>query len=176
MTARDERLYRLFFALWPSDALRAEIERETRDAVDGSGGRRIPVENLHLTAVFLGAIAESRITDVFDCAADIQPERCEIALSQIVWWRRQALLCLEPLQSSDALNRSVEALRSALREGGFRIEDQRFRAHVTLARAVRREPALKTIKEVRWQVDRIELIESRTSPRGSVYSVLHRSP
>jgi len=49
---------RLFFALWPDEATREQLAHITRKAVRGSGGRPIPVENLHSTLVFLGSVPE----------------------------------------------------------------------------------------------------------------------
>jgi 2'-5' RNA ligase len=41
-----------------------------------------------------------------------------------------------------------------------------------LARDVRRDHAFKPIRELRWQVQKIELVESQTKATGSIYTIL----
>jgi 2'-5' RNA ligase len=172
MNRSAERTRRLFLALWPPDELRRAIEHETRHAARHSGGRVISRENLHITLVFLGSVPNARLSDVVACihATAIQP--FELILGELKWWQRQELLCLEPLAGVDALNELVERLRAALRSKSFEVEHRTFRPHLTLARDVRRDHESKPIRELHWQVERIELVESQTLPSGAVYSVL----
>ena len=180
---------RLFFALWPSDDLRHQIEHETRKAVRHCGGRAIPAANLHITLAFLGSVPESKLADAIACARAIIVQPFDLILGELQWWERQQLLCLEPVAGVDALQELVGRLQDALRAKGFVVERRPFRAHVTLAREVRppgmvgmpgtqeqfsarREHEFKPIKQLRWQVQRIELVESHTLPTGSVYIVL----
>lgn len=175
----SEPARRLFFALWPTDELRRRIEHETRHAARHSGGRTIPADNLHITLAFLGAVGESRLPDVLACGRTIDVRPFEFALGKLRWWPRQERLCLEPgdepgndHESAHALAELVGRLRAALHASGFEVERRPFRAHVTLARDVRREHEFKPIRELRWQVERIDLIESHTGSRGSRYEVL----
>lgn len=55
---------RVFFSLWPEDALRGEILRGIGDFVSASGGRAVPAANLHVTLLFLGSVEESRIAEL----------------------------------------------------------------------------------------------------------------
>jgi RNA 2',3'-cyclic 3'-phosphodiesterase len=168
----NERTRRLFFALWPSDDLRRQIEHETRKAARHSGGRAIPAANLHITLAFLGSTPESKLLDAIACAKATTLQPFELALGDLKWWERQQLLCLEPTAGVDALLELVGKLQGALRAKGFTVEHRSFRPHITLAREVRREHEFKPIKQLRWQVQRIELVESQTLRTGSVYSVL----
>lgn len=168
----SESTRRLFFALWPSDELRQQIEHETRKAARHSGGRVIPAANLHITLAFLGSTAESKLPDAIACAKETPVQPFELVLGEIKWWERQQLLCLEPTSGVEALQELVGRLQRALRAKGFAVERRPFRPHLTLARDVRRAHDFKPIKQLRWQVQRIDLVESRTLPTGSVYSVL----
>jgi 2'-5' RNA ligase len=58
---------RLFFALWPSDAVRARLAQEAQS--HAGLGRAIPVRNLHITLVFLGGVQEERVVEVLQAAA-----------------------------------------------------------------------------------------------------------
>jgi RNA 2',3'-cyclic 3'-phosphodiesterase len=184
-----ERTRRLFFALWPSDELRHQIEHETHKAARRSGGRVIPGANLHITLAFLGAVPESKLADAIACAQATIVQPFDLVLGELKWWERQQLLCLEPTSGQDAMQALVGRLQEALRAKGFAVERRPFRAHVTLAREVRpprtvgmpgtqeqfsarRVHEFKPIRQLRWQVQRIELVESRTLPTGSAYSLL----
>jgi 2'-5' RNA ligase len=163
---------RLFFALWPSDELRQQIEHETRKAARHSGGRVIPAANLHITLAFLGSTPESKLPDAIACARETAVGPFELTLGNLQWWERQQLLCLESTAGVEALQDLVGRLQSSLRTKGFAIEGRPFRPHVTLAREVLREHEFKPIKQLCWQVRGIELVESRTLPAGSEYTVL----
>ena len=168
----SERARRLFFALWPSDELRQQIEHETRNPARLSGGRTIPAANLHITLAFLGSVSEAKIEDAKRSgnAAAVQP--FELILGELTWWERQQLLCLEPTEGAEALQDLAGRLHTELRARGFMVELRPFRAHVTVAREVVRAHDFKLINQLRWQVNRLELVESRTLPSGSVYTVL----
>ena len=50
---------RLFFALWPDEAVRTQIVRATREPVRVSGGRPVRKDRLHVTVAFLGGLTEA---------------------------------------------------------------------------------------------------------------------
>jgi 2'-5' RNA ligase len=180
---------RLFFALWPSDELRHDIEHETRHASHHSGGRVIPARNFHITLAFLGSVSDSRVAELQRCALATEVQPFELVLQIINWWEQQELLCLEPIAGADALSEWAGRLHSALRKSGFAIERRPFRPHLTLARdvrppgmvealetqerfSVRSEHAIKPIKALHWEVQRMELVESQPAQHGSVYTAL----
>jgi 2'-5' RNA ligase len=167
-----ESVRRLFFALWPSDTLRDQIEHETRHASHHSGGRVIPASNFHITLAFLGSVPDSRIPELQRCALATELQPFELVLQSINWWEQQELLCLEPVAGADALIEWVSRLHKPLRVGGFAIEHRPFRPHLTLARDVTRNHVIKPIKALHWKVERMELVESQPAQRGSVYTVL----
>lgn len=166
------RMRRLFLALWPSAELRKAMVQESQDIVLGAGGQPIPAENLHLTLAFLGAVADPRCKEILESLRETKLPTVDLTLDRIAWWPRQEIICFEPAAPPEALSQSVDQLHAALREQGFSIERRAFRPHVTLARDVRRERAAKSVRPLRWQVGRFELIESRPSIHGSIYTVL----
>jgi 2'-5' RNA ligase len=168
----NERTRRLFVALWPSDELRHDIEHETRFAARHSGGRVVPARNFHITLAFLGAVPESRVIDSIECVTTTKVAPFELILGDLNWWERQELLCLEPQSGGEALTELVGRLQRALRGKGYAVEHRPYRPHVTLARDVRRDHAFKPIRELRWQVQRMELVESQTAATGSIYTIV----
>ena len=176
MSEPEEPTRRLFFALWPADALRDRIEHETRHATRHSGGRVIPARNLHITLAFLGSTPESRVADALLCQRETRVRPFELVLGELRWWERQELLCLEPSESADngaaPLSELAGQLHKALRARGFTIEPRPFRAHMTLARDVRRAHEFKPVKQLRWLVDGVALVQSQTLAKGPEYSVV----
>jgi 2'-5' RNA ligase len=47
---------RLFFALWPDEALRLHLQEAATTIPTEAGGRRVPGANLHLTLHFIGNV------------------------------------------------------------------------------------------------------------------------
>jgi 2'-5' RNA ligase len=163
---------RLFVALWPTDQLRHDIEHETRFAAHHSGGRVTPARNFHITLAFLGSVPEPRVVDAMTCVTTIVIAPFELTLGSLNWWERQELLCLEPHAGVGALVELVTRLQRELRGKGFALEHRPFHPHLTLARDVRREHAFKPIRELRWQVHRMELVASQNVATASVYTIL----
>jgi len=169
--------HRLFFALWPADALRNSISetaaRLERELVPG--GRRLDAARHHLTLQFLGdfdpfpqtlvagacaAAAEVRLPPfalVLDCAGSFRGSN--------VWWlgTRASPAGLQALWSSlgDALDcHGVPTRPSAA-----------FSPHVTIQRNVRRHIAATPIEPLPWPVHDFVLMDSQS---GQPYRIIAR--
>jgi 2'-5' RNA ligase len=166
---------RLFFALWPTDAVRAQLAAEVQ--AHAALGRAIAARNLHVTAVFLGAVPAERIERVRESAQSAQKltlgGKFILHLERIEFWRRSNLICLTAEHAPPQLLSIVDALRAGLRERGFDLRDhETFRPHVTLVRDVARGPAATGVAPVQWLVESFALIESQVGQRGSEYTLL----
>jgi RNA 2',3'-cyclic 3'-phosphodiesterase len=169
MPSRQNR--RLFFALWPPDAIRQRLAAEV--AAHAALGRPIPARNLHVTVVFLGAVPAARVAQVLEVAKLTLGVNFMLHLEQVEFWRRSNLLCLTAQRTPPELSALVERLRAALRERGFdRGEHERFRPHVTLVRDVARGAAAADVAPLQWPVESFALVESQVGQRGSEYTVL----
>jgi 2'-5' RNA ligase len=167
---------RLFFALWPTDAVRARLAEQVRS--HAALGRPIAERNLHVTAVFLGAVPEERVASVREVAQSTQKltfaGKFMLHLERVEFWRRSSLICLTAERAPPQLLSIVDGLRAGLRERGFELrdDDDKFRPHVTLVRDVARAPAASGVAPVQWPVESFALVESKVGQRGSEYSVL----
>lgn len=167
---------RLFFALWPADAERAELTRATEPALAGLRGRIVPAENHHLTLAFLGSVPEGRVEEVRGIGREVARgmpggSRIDAELERLEHWRKPEIVVAE----ADAPPLAValaQALKDALTTAGFAPDLKPFRAHVTLARKVSRASPGLRMDSVRWSFDSLALVESRTPPPGSLYSVV----
>ena len=170
---------RLFFALWPTDEVRARLAAEAQACA--ALGRVIAACNLHVTAVFLGAVPEERVERVRETAQSAQKltfgGKFMLHLDRIEFWRRSSLICLTAERAPPELLSTVDGLRAGLRERGFELRDHdTFRPHVTLVRDVARGPAAAGAAPVQWLVESFALVESKVGQRGSEYTVLEEWP
>jgi 2'-5' RNA ligase len=174
---------RLFFALWPDEAVRAAFFHATRKAARASGGRPVPSPNLHATLLFLGSVVESRVPDLMTIgvrvAATSGTQAGQLVFDRIEFWDKARVL----VATASAAYASVSALSDILQEqnlkssGSVRFDITRaFRPHVTLARKVHRPPRFMEMEAVTWSFADFALVESKTLPEGSVYTVLERFP
>jgi 2'-5' RNA ligase len=187
----SEPTLRVFFALWPDEAVRAELAHATQKAARGSGGRPVPSENLHATLLFLGSVAESRVADLVGVAARAA-SAAEVGASiesgatpdflfdRVELWTKAHVLVATTSATVSPAHTLAQALANVLqRETAalrFTPDLKSFRAHVTLARKVVRVSRALEMRPVRWSLDGFALVQSRTEPEGSVYTVLGRFP
>jgi RNA 2',3'-cyclic 3'-phosphodiesterase len=166
---------RLFFALWPTDAIRAQLAAAAQAYAEL--GRAIAARNLHVTVAFLGAVHEERLDHVVEIARATQKLTLDgkfiLHLDRLEFWRRSSLVALTATRTPPELLKIVDGLRAGLRERGFQLQDHdTFRPHVTLVRDVARGPAAAAVTPVQWPVESFALVESQVGQRGSQYSVL----
>jgi 2'-5' RNA ligase len=168
---------RLFFALWPSDEFRAELVSATQPIARDSGGRVIPPENLHVTLLFLGQVAQARfeaVQQVGDASANAPAFELSFDRSEV--WGRANLLALTTSSTPPQASRLAEKLRDALRDEVSQTNEHEFRPHITLARDLSRRRRPEPIKPLLMKVNDFVLVQSRPGPSGSQYSVVARWP
>ena len=167
---------RLFFALWPDEALRDAIYKGSRGAVEMSGGRPVPRDNLHITLAFLGGISDAAAEQAAAAADEVLEGSFEFALdefgcwptSQVVWYG-----CSTP----PAMTRSLALkLRERLQARSLRPDANKFVPHVTLARWVHKAGPFMPATRIPWQVREFALIRSETHSSGVEYTPLARWP
>jgi 2'-5' RNA ligase len=165
---------RLFFALWPSDAVKGEFAR-WGDALNQScGGRVARRENIHLTLVFLGDVALDRLEELksLACKLKISPFGLSFVGTREV--RKKRLVWTAPLETPAPLIELVSRLEQALKESGFVFDARPYSPHLTLIRKTRRSPEPYALSPVDWQVRDFVLVRSQLGSSGSNYEVIGR--
>ena len=170
--ARPERMHRLFFALWPSDAVRSSLAPRIRALQPHGVGRRQRPDQWHLTLEFLGPLPAARMADARTAADAVRGTACELRLDAVEYWRRPEVLCLVARETPPLLTDLVRQLRDALALRGFQPESRPFRAHLTLARKVQHPVTVGPFEPLPWPVEAFALVESVTDRAGSVYTPL----
>ena len=163
---------RLFFALWPGVSLRDSLAAWARDHAP-AGARPVPPDNLHLTLAFLGTLPEERLSAVHAAGAAVRGGTVSFDLAYIEYWARPRLLCAVPAAGSETCVELVAALRESLTRHRLPVESRPFKAHVTLARKVRKPFQDYDLGPVpTWLSDRLALVVSEGSRSGVRYREL----
>jgi 2'-5' RNA ligase len=163
--------HRLFFALWPDEALRQQFEEGTRAAVTESGGRRIPPRNYHITLLFMGNVGREGLDRAHAVAAALSAPAFELRLDHIHSPARARVMWLGTQQPPPALAMLVRALHSSGLASGI---EHRFKPHLTLVRDPIHQPRTLTIEPVVWPVWDFVLVRSQLGATGSEYTVIGR--
>jgi 2'-5' RNA ligase len=174
----DGSARRLFFALWPEPATLTRLTGVLRELAPPGVGRPQRGDQLHLTLEFLGSVPEARVRDALEAgrAAAAGARPFEFVLDSAEHWRRPQVLCLAASATPEPLDHLVRILRVELAARGFEPDRRSFRAHLTLARKVRRELPASVVEPVTWPATELSLVESTTLPSGSRYTRLATWP
>jgi len=173
---REKKDIRLFFALWPDEALRQRLQEAAMTFPVAAGGRRVPGTNLHLTLHFIGNIyfeqmdclktaARSVSTPGFDLTLDVQGY---FKKPQVAW-----LGCDNPPAALDDLHRQ---LGSRLQACDFKPEARPYHPHVTVARKPGSIAADACFAPIEWRVTEFALIEVRAVENGVQYRAVETYP
>jgi len=163
---------RLFFALWPDDAVRARLARWTSELRAACGGRPTRPENLHLTLAFLGSIDDARVAEVERAAAEVAPRAASLVLDQPGYWKHNRIAWAGASVVPPELGALVADLRGALLRAGVGFDGKGFVSHVTLLRDAREPRTMPALEPIGWKLDGFALVRSVTLPQGSRYEVL----
>lgn len=166
----DRFVERLFLALWPNTAARTALET-LRASLAGIEGRLTPQSHLHITLAFLGATNIEQRRCVEHACADIAAEPIEIRLERMRYRTRGGIVWIEPVVTPPALTDFVRALEAGLKTCGIALAPRPYRAHVTLARDVRRLSAPLLPVPVGWTAETFCLVKSVPAPGGSRYTI-----
>jgi 2'-5' RNA ligase len=165
---------RLFFALNPSPVVRQQLDA-VRLQMGIVGARPVPVENLHVTLVFLGQVESSRIESLLGLMTRLDPPGCELVIDRSGWFRRPRagwIGCSDVPAQALAFQ---QALENGVQKLGFSLDAQPWKPHVTVYRKMRMAPAIVPFKPIRWQLDSYNLMASEQRPGGVQYRSLgHR--
>jgi len=167
---------RLFFGLWPTEALRQQIGAVIGPILDGRKARPIPLPNLHLTLAFLGSVSATTFADVVDAANQIDGEAFSFAVDHLEIWRRAHVACLTIEPTPPPLAVLVERLRFSLLARKVAADQKEFKAHVTIARDWHDQAVDERVGPFVWNADEFVLVESRATRAGSEYTILERWP
>ncbi len=164
---------RLFVALWPDDAVRTALQALVASLGD-IDARVIPARNLHLTLAFLGNVDAMRRHCVERACDAIRARELVLPLERVRSRARGGVLWIEPAAVPPVLTDLVGELRLSLGRCQFEPETRPYRAHVTLARAMRRRAAPVSPAPILWRVKEFCLVKSVLESSGARYEIQRR--
>lgn len=174
-------LHRLFFALWPDDALRPHIAATAASVVSehAPGGRPLKPDRYHVTLQFLGdfrPLPTSLVEDAKAAAAAVRSPAFELSLDEVGSFRGANVWWLGSKHSPDGLRALFDALGRSLAQHRVPVKSSAsFVPHLTVQRDVRRFIAPTPVPPLPWPVREFVLIDSQPG-RGTPYEVIGRWP
>ena len=164
---------RLFFALWPDDALRARLAAEAERLAPHCGGYPLPAENMHITLAFLGSVDASRLEALVDLTRAWPALNGEWTLDRLDHFPNPRIVWAGSQAPSPSLLTLHAELWRALSQHGFTAPQRDFTPHVSLVRqADRAAPQSRLPTPLRWRFDHLVLVESQLGDSGSRYRTL----
>ena len=179
---------RTFVAVPVSDEVRVRVA-EVEDKLRGVGAdvKWVAPENIHLTVKFLGNVEVSVIEDLSaGLRAALTGLSCFGAIlagmgtfpegrryPRVVW--------MGITEGNDRLRDLASKVDHACSALGFEMEERPFRPHLTIGRVRRGSGALVELADevgalefnpLKLDVDRVNLMRSKLSPKGPTYTVL----
>jgi RNA 2',3'-cyclic 3'-phosphodiesterase len=149
--------------------------------------RPVPPENLHLTLVFLGDVAEPRLDDVDLAFGQLRAPGFELALAGLgMFGGSRPRAVYADARDSAPLRHLQAKVETAARGAGLDLPARRFVPHVTLARLPERLAGLGRLQQEvamrsgyaapRFIVEDFRLYRSRLAASGASYEELARYP
>jgi len=183
--------FRTFLALDLEDSI-LDALREVARQLDSPDARLrwVARDNLHVTLHFLGDVADEAISGVCDAVADAAGRVAAFDFDV------RGIACMPPrgrvrmiwanvLDRDGRMGVLHELLRAALVRLGMRVEDRRFRPHITLGRvrSIRDPQALRDAARAhrdedfgRQRAGELVAYASELTPDGPIYTPLCRAP
>ncbi|TCJ15165.1 RNA 2',3'-cyclic phosphodiesterase [Parasulfuritortus cantonensis] len=175
---------RLFLALWPDAALRGQLAAQGRRLQQALGGRLTRPETIHLTLVFIGNLARTRLPELMAGLAGIEAAAVRMELDHAECWRHNHVAFVAPRRTPASLQELVGKLEAALTAAAIPFDRRPYRAHVTLVRRADCEkanpaqgrvsdtPEWGVFRPLTWSAGQFVLVESVPTPIGVRYDVL----
>lgn len=138
-----------------------------------SSGRKIPVQNYHLTLAFLGDADEGALQKLSEIFDNFNHSALTIQLNKVGYWSHTDVLYL----GSDFVDSSLQSLHEKCRQAANRIgargSAKRYEPHITLARKLLIPPPPPLVEpDFSFVATSLELWSSVRESKGASYSTL----
>ena len=180
-SASSGDVHRLFFALWPDDAVRAQMADAAHRlrAQYAPRGRWLGEHRYHLTLQFLGDsdhLRQDLADDARKAAASVRSAAFDLSLDRAGSFRGSKVWWLGCERTPDGLQGLWDALGLALAKERVRLRaSHALTPHVTLLRDATATLPDTPIEPVAWPVREFVLIHSQLGSRNA-YDVMQRWP
>ncbi|MGD7034172.1 RNA 2',3'-cyclic phosphodiesterase [Methylotuvimicrobium buryatense] len=164
---------RLFFALWPDEAVRSKCEELARRLLK-TGDRSVNPGNLHVTLVFLGAVNDVFESAMVQAVGEMKKlEPVTIHFDELSFWRKPGIICLTSSNPDDKAMILAESLSAMVSSLDHPIDGRAYRPHVTLIRKAKQSFQTE-FEPIIWHSNTFCLVESCSAPGGVDYRVIRQ--
>ena len=136
-----EETARFFFAIWPDAAAQKRLAELAEQLEAVCDGRKVRVENIHLTLVFLGEVSVDRLDALCQTANEVRGagvQTFDFAVEEVRYWKHNRIAYAGTAKVPQGLLDLVNALQSALSAAEFLFDQQAsYVPHITLVRKAR---------------------------------------
>ena len=167
---------RLFFALWPDEAVREQFMQWARLLHETCGGSITRPDNLHITLAFVGNVAVSRLDELKLLAAKLSGSAFNLSFTAPGYWGHNRIAWVAPDETPQALGDLVKTLARSLQIAGFSFDERTYAPHLTLLRKARWDPPVRPLKNINWEISEFALLRSNQTERGAEHEVIGRWP
>lgn len=173
----DRATARVFFALWPTAAERAQLAAWHAPLKRLCGGRATRGETLHATLVFIGNVELSGLEALQLAAQEVSGEGFELCFDEARYWGHNHIVYAAPRHMPQQLAQLVDALVQRLTAHRFRFDSRTYQPHVTLLRNAHWcDTPLPAMQPTSWQIRDFALVQTAPHDGLADYRVLARFP
>lgn len=159
---------RLFIAINFDEQIKSNIDNIIKKIRNyATQGRFVNKEHMHLTLEFLGEIPRERVKDITSAMEALDFAPFILSLSSIGFFKgRDGHIYWLGIKKNNDLIDMQKELHNLLLERGFKLENRKYKAHITIGRQVKLlntfnpEELEDEVREIQIPVNRIELMKS----------------
>ncbi len=168
----EDKPQRLFVALWPGPEVRNELRKIQTQLNLSELGRAVPIENLHLTLLFLGNVPKVEVQAIERLVEQVEFTPFAMQIDRVGFWPHNNIVWAGQNKVSAPLESLASQVRRTMRK--YVIERRKFTPHITLARKVRRRVHYEP-NPIRWNIRNLCLVHSVLGKDGAHYRQIAHS-
>ena len=161
---------RMFLAIWPNEA---QIEQLYQLQGDYLGfGKEVSPENLHMTLLFMGDMADEMVYCLTQSAQDLVAKPFSVSLDRLGYFPKTKIFYIAPSIIPEELVHLQRGLLSCAQQCGVRHLSKRYQPHVSLQRKSEIPLSNPSFSPIEWAINDFHLVESRLDRRAVLYNAL----
>jgi len=167
---------RLFFALWPEQAVREKILSCSSVIIRKQKGRQVADYNLHMTLHFIGNTTIDNMRCLDAQASKIVSPAFKLVIDKVGYFQKPGIIWLGCKVIPTELGHLHSNLASQLSCCEYEPEKRNYRPHISLFRkaSLNAKPEIET--PFSWQPQGFSLIESTPESNGVKYTEIRKYP
>ena len=163
---------RTFFSIAPDQKTAISINKWS-ELCWPALGRRIPLQNYHMTVAFLGETDETALEGIAQMMEPFSHRAFDVVLDEVSYWAGSDVLVIAPSKLPDELETLNKKCRKVANRIGAKGGAKNYQPHLTLARKLVSPPSAALIEpNFSFTVSSLELWSSIRRSDGAVYSTL----